>query len=229
MVTPNDIILAPSILAGDHGNLRESLSIAETCPGVSWIHLDLMDGHFVPNLTFGPQTVADLRPHSRLFFDVHLMLARPDQFVDAFIDAGAENLTIHTEPDYPVAATLEHIRQRGCQVGIAINPDTPVEDVRPYLHTVDLVLLMTVQPGFGGQAFRADVLPKIEQVAAWREAEGLRYHIEVDGGVGLKTAHSCKAAGADTLVAGSAFYRADDRAAFSAQIRQPAGPEPSTA
>ncbi len=210
-------IIAPSLLGSDHANLSAGLRIAEES-GCPWVHLDIMDGHFVPNLTFGPGTVAALRPHSKIFFDVHLMLDRPDLYLEAFIKAGANLVTIHTEPDVDTTATLRRIRQLGAQAGIAINPGTPVEDLLPYLQEVDLMLLMTVQPGFGGQSFRSDVLPKIAAVAKWREEAGLDFRIEVDGGVNVATGRQCLEAGADTLVAGSAFFQAADRTSFVREL-----------
>ncbi|MGB0743645.1 MAG: ribulose-phosphate 3-epimerase, partial [Opitutales bacterium] len=182
--------------------------------GLEWVHLDIMDGHFVPNLSFGPQTVKALRSRSRLFFDVHLMLDNPDKFIDAFVDAGADQISIHVEPDYPVSESLDLIQARGCKCGVVLNPDTPPEAAKPYLERCDIVLLMTVQPGFGGQSFRHDVLPKIKQIAEWRDAMGLGFRLQVDGGVDVKTAPLCSAEGADTLVAGSAFFAAKDRADF---------------
>lgn len=211
-------IVAPSILAGNHARLADSLAIAEAVPGIEWVHIDIMDGHFVPNLTFGPQTVADLRAGSHLYFDVHLMLSRPDQYVDAFIKAGAQSIIIHTEPEYDHMDTINRIRELGAHVGICINPDTPVEDLLPYLEHVDQVLLMTVQPGFGGQAFRSDVLPKIETVAQWRAENNFNWRIEVDGGVDDTTGAQCFRAGADTFVSGSAFFRAEDKVAFTRRI-----------
>lgn len=207
-------IVAPSILAGNHARLADSLALAEATPGVQWVHIDIMDGHFVPNISFGPQTVADLRRGSKLFFDVHLMLDQPDRYIEAFIEAGAENVTIHTEPDYDHLETLHKIRQMGSQCGICINPDTAVEHLKPYLDHVDLVLLMTVQPGFGGQSFREDVLPKIETVRRWRQEGNYTWRIEVDGGVGLATGQQCRQAGADTFVCGTAFFKAEDKVAF---------------
>lgn len=213
-------VVAPSILAGNHACLAESLKEAEGTRGVSWIHIDIMDGHFVPNLTFGPKTVQDLRPHSQLFFDVHLMLANPDRHIDAFIKAGADNVTIHAEPHYAHAETLRSIRKQGAQCGIAINPDTPAETILPYLDHVDLVLLMTVQPGFGGQAFREDVLEKIRQVNEWRHKHHYSWRLEVDGGVDLETGNQCLEAGADTLVAGTAFFKAADLVDFVQRLQE---------
>ena len=213
MESKHPYLLAPSLLAGDHGNLRASLREIEEA-GLSWVHLDIMDGHFVPNLSFGPQSIAALRPDSSLFFDVHLMLDNPHKYIDAFIEAGADQITIHFEPDYPVMQSLKAINRGGCKRGIVLNPDTPADEAKPFLEYCDIVLLMTVQPGFGGQRFRADVLPKIGRLAKIRQELGLNYRLEVDGGVDLKTATLCTQWGADTLVAGTAFFKAADRQAF---------------
>jgi ribulose-phosphate 3-epimerase len=173
--------------------------------------VDIMDGHFVPNLTFGPQVVAALRRRSELFFDTHLMLENPVPMLRPFAEAGSSLISIHAEPAFDRKAALAEIRALGCQNGIVINPGTPAEAVRPFLADVDLVLLMTVQPGFGGQSFREDVLPKIEQIHAWRAEKGLDFRIEVDGGVDGRTAPLCIGAGADTLVAGTAFFKPTER------------------
>ena len=188
--------------------------------GREWIHLDLMDGHFVPNLSFGPQTVADLRPHSNLFFDVHLMLERPDLYLDPFIDAGSQLITIHLEPKYDHQKALDKIRNAGVQTGLAINPDTPVDLFYPFLDQVDLCLCMTVNPGFGGQSFKGYVLEKVRELSARRNSEGHSFLIEVDGGVGPQHVEECLAAGVDVFVAGTSYYKSnpDERTKFARSI-----------
>lgn len=219
--SPHTPILAPSILAGDHANLVSALRVVETT-AVQWLHLDIMDGHFVPNLSFGPATVKSLRgSNSDLFFDVHLMLSRPDKYIDAFIDAGADGITIHVEPDYDVAGTLKKIKEAGLKTGVALNPGTDAEAAFPFLEDIDLVLVMTVWPGFGGQAFISDTLGKMETLSKRRAEIGNAFRLEVDGGIDLKTAPQCKAAGVDTLVAGTAFFRAEDKTAFLNEIEAP--------
>jgi len=212
-------ILAPSLLAGDHGNLKSSLMEVEN-DGRQWIHLDLMDGHFVPNLSFGPQTVADLRPHSNLFFDVHLMLERPDLYLDPFIDAGSQLITIHLEPEYDHQKALDKIRNAGLQTGLAINPDTPVDLFYPYLDQVDLCLCMTVNPGFGGQSFKGYVLEKVRNLSDRRKSNGHSFLIEVDGGVGPQHVEECLDAGVDVFVAGTSYYKSnsEERAEFARSI-----------
>jgi len=215
-----DLILAPSILAGDHASLSKSAAIvAET--GLKWIHLDIMDGHFVPNLSFGPQTVAALRKTSDLFFDTHLMLDNPHLYVEAFAEAGADLISIHIEPDYDIQATLNKIRSYDCQTGIVLNPGTPAEKIEEYLEKIDLVLIMTVQPGFGGQKFQHEMLSKMETINAWREQRNLNFRLEVDGGIDLQTAALCKAKGVDTFVAGTSFFKAEDKKTFVEGVTQP--------
>ena len=201
-------ILAPSILAGNHANLLQALQVAEE-DGRKWIHLDIMDGHFVPNLSFGPQTVADLRKDSKLFFDVHLMLDQPDRYVDPFIQAGSDLISIHLEPEYDHKATLDKIKKAGVQTGMVINPDTPVEGLIPFLDQLDLVLLMTVFPGFGGQKFIESVLEKAEVIAELRKENQNNFLIEVDGGVGPEHVTACLESGVDVIVAGTAYYKRD--------------------
>ncbi len=209
-------ILAPSLLAGDHAHLSASARLVEDL-GLAWLHLDIMDGHFVPNLTFGPETLAALRRRGlKLFFDTHLMLAQPDRYVEAFAKAGANQISIHIEPNYDHRAPLQRIRDLGCQAGIVLNPDTDAVAIEPLLAQVDLVLVMTVQPGFGGQAFREDMLPKLRQIDAWRRERSLDFRLEVDGGIDLTTAARCRAAGADTFVAGTSFFKAVDKPGFAA-------------
>lgn len=222
-------ILAPSILAGDHACLRDSLLLADQ-DGREWIHLDVMDGHFVPNLSFGPQTVADLREHSSMFFDVHLMLDNPQDHIDSFVLAGADLISIHVEPEYEIAEALSKIKSLGKKCGIVLNPDTPAEEASPYLDQVDLVLCMTVNPGFGGQGFIEGVLSKVRDLADRRAESGASFLLEVDGGVGLDQVDDCVRAGVDVLVAGTAYFGADSqtRARFASSVENRGEPELSS-
>ncbi len=210
-------MLAPSLLAGDHAALAASARAAAAV--APWLHCDIMDGHFVPNLSFGPETLAALRRAGvASFFDTHLMLDEPQRYVEPFARAGADRISIHVEPAYDHIGTLMRIRELGKCAGIVLNPDTPAAAIEALLALVDLVLVMTVQPGFGGQAFRGDMLAKIRQIAAWREDRKLQFRLEVDGGIDLATARECRAAGADTFVAGTSFFKAPDPAAFAAAM-----------
>ena len=210
-------VVAPSLLAADHGDFAGGIRAVEEA-GLGWVHLDIMDGHFVPNISFGPQVVAALRPCTRLHFDVHLMLAHPDRFVAAFAQAGAERLTVHIEADHDMTKTLAAIKAAGLKAGIAMNPDADPRRLLPYLESVDLALCMTVFPGFGGQAFIPAVLESIRFLDTERRRRGLDFRLEVDGGINAETGLLCRAAGADTRVAGTAFYKAPDRRAFVAGL-----------
>jgi ribulose-phosphate 3-epimerase len=202
--------IAPSILSANFAKLGEEIKDVET-GGADWIHIDVMDGHFVPNITMGPLVVEAVRPVTKLPLDVHLMIENPDQYLEAFAKAGADYISVHAEACRHLHRTIQHIRSLGVKPGVVINPATPVEWIAPILQDVDLVLLMTVNPGFGGQAFIESVVPKIAQVRSLAEEQGLKLEIEVDGGINPETAQKCKHAGATVLVAGSNVYKSKSR------------------
>ena len=212
--------IAPSILAADFMNLERDIRDLEK-NGADFVHVDIMDGIFVPNISIGIPVVQALRPITKLPLDVHLMIDRPIRYVDDFIKAGADFLTIHIEADQPqnTQDALDRIRELGCKAGIVLKPRTPAEAALPYLEKCDIVLVMTVEPGFGGQKFMADMMPKVKKLRKYLDEVNPDCLLEVDGGVDAQTHTICKENGANVLVAGSAYFKAADRAAFVKTIQ----------
>jgi ribulose-phosphate 3-epimerase len=208
-------IAAPSILSAEFSRLGEALAIAD--PARDWVHCDVMDNHFVPNLTFGPLLIGAVRKLTAAWVDVHLMIEEPARIVPEFRRAGADLITVHVEACTDLAGTLATVRATGAKVGLALKPVTPLSLAERYLADVDLLLVMTVEPGFGGQAFMADLMDKVRAAVAWRARHGARFLIEVDGGIAPETAKRARAAGAEVFVAGHSIYRQPDpRAALEA-------------
>ncbi|MFC4184645.1 ribulose-phosphate 3-epimerase [Saccharococcus thermophilus] len=214
------IKIAPSILSANFAFLGEEIRDVEQ-GGADYIHVDVMDGHFVPNITIGPLIVEAIRPVTNLPLDVHLMIEQPDRYIPAFAKAGADFLSVHVEACPHLHRTIHLIKENGVKAGVVLNPHTPVEMIQHIIEDVDVVLLMTVNPGFGGQKFIPSVLPKIRQVAQFVKERNLSVEIEVDGGINAETARLCVEAGANVLVAGSAIYNKRDRAAAIRALRGP--------
>jgi ribulose-phosphate 3-epimerase len=211
-------IIAPSILSADFSRLGEEIAAVEAA-GADWIHIDVMDGHFVPNITIGPAVVRSLRKLTRLPFDVHLMIRNPDQFLEAFADAGSDVITVHAEAAGHLHRTVTRIRELGPKAGVSLNPATPLALVEPILSDIDLLLVMTVNPGFGGQQFIKTMLPKIRQARECIERTAPSVMLEVDGGVTLANMSDILAAGADALVAGAAVFGSGDYAATIGRMK----------
>ena len=214
------ILIAPSILAADFSRLADEIRAVEAA-GADWIHCDIMDGHFVDNISFGPAIVATARKLTQLPLDVHLMIEQADHYAPRFIEAGANSITVHVEPEakHDVSKTLRVIRDGGCRAGLTLNPATPFAAVEPHLRDIDLLLIMTVHPGFGGQAFRPEMMEKVRAARQWRESNESSIDIEVDGGINAETAALANENGANVLVAGTSIFRARDYAEAIRELR----------
>jgi ribulose-phosphate 3-epimerase len=216
----NRIIVAPSILAADFSKLADEVRATEKA-GADWIHCDIMDGHFVDNISFGPVIVDLVRKQTKLPLDVHLMIEHADHYVPRFVEAGANSITVHVEPEakHDVEKTLRQIRENGCRAGLSLNPATPFESVDPFLDKIDILLVMTVHPGFGGQSFRPEQMEKVKRAAQWNKSREHKIDIEVDGGINAQTAPLSIQNGANVLVAGTSIFRTQDYAEAIRELR----------
>ena len=211
--------IAPSLLSCDFSKMGDEIKRMDAC-GADWMHLDVMDGHFVPNITFGAPVIRAVRGYSDKPFDVHLMISDPLKYADDFIDAGADIITFHIECDSDIQQTIDKIKSRNVKVGLVVKPNTPASAVFPYIKDLDLVLVMTVEPGFGGQSFMADMLPKVSVIKAEAKRLGIDMPVEVDGGIGADTIAQAAGAGVDICVAGTAVFKAEDAAKAISDLRK---------